>query len=434
MTLSAENARRRCWPCRQGWRPPQPQGLTLVELLVVVTIMVILIGVVLPLAQPALKGREVREASRQVNTAFASARVRAEAAGSAYGVILVPDATGERCYEIGYAKVPPPYSGDNESWRAGFDPAFGIVPNPPSAFPFAILNDPNTVDDDFVGKLDFAAKSPTSDLIVQLPAILTKLLQSDQPNSSGDFVVPFQVQLGYRGRYHKGLFVWVSGGTGISGLYVAYPQSEAPTNEMFGPVGYIVGTAVQGGVPFQIRRAPRRTSATPIELPIGAYIDLTASGSPGIQRLVGTNRVQSYFGDFRSLGLTSPASIAIMFSSDGRVDRVYQGGNVAEVRNPVFLLIGSDKTATTGNLKKLAGSQWAVVDPSTGVVRTTDNLVIRASGGNAVAVDDATIETIVNDDPSLSDSQRSTNAANKDSLVVGGAWATALSGPNKGGR
>ena len=67
-------------------------GLTLVELMVVVVILVILVGVVLPLAQPALKGREIREAARQVNTMFASARARAAATGRPVGVAIIPQA------------------------------------------------------------------------------------------------------------------------------------------------------------------------------------------------------------------------------------------------------------------------------------------------------------------------------------------------------
>ena len=49
-------------------------GVTLLELLIVITVLMMLVGVALPTMRPALEGRQIREAARSVNIYFSSAR------------------------------------------------------------------------------------------------------------------------------------------------------------------------------------------------------------------------------------------------------------------------------------------------------------------------------------------------------------------------
>ena len=57
-------------------------GLTLVELLMVITIMTILMVVAIPMIRPAFQDRNLREAARQVNTFLRVAQARAARTGA----------------------------------------------------------------------------------------------------------------------------------------------------------------------------------------------------------------------------------------------------------------------------------------------------------------------------------------------------------------
>ena len=65
---------------------PGRRGLTLIELLMVISIMTILMVIAIPLIRPAFKDRYVREAARQVSTFFAGAQARAADLGRPVGV------------------------------------------------------------------------------------------------------------------------------------------------------------------------------------------------------------------------------------------------------------------------------------------------------------------------------------------------------------
>ncbi|MCO6456734.1 MAG: type II secretion system protein [Pirellulaceae bacterium] len=98
------------------------RGLTLVELLMVVFILVILVAVTLPIVRPALQGRKIREAARQVNVYFATAQAMASEKGRPVGVWIerstlgdvdgdgLPDAAAG--IELFLAEIAPPYTGD----------------------------------------------------------------------------------------------------------------------------------------------------------------------------------------------------------------------------------------------------------------------------------------------------------------------------------
>lgn len=342
-------------------------GLTLVELLVVITILVLLVGVVLPLAQPALEGREIREATRLVNTVFAGAKARSTAEGRPLGIILTPtQGTTDRCYQLAFAKVPPPYAGDDETWRAGFrnsgtgTDVTAVQLNNNAAQPYSRLNDPLRADDNFVGELTFTS----NDLVVP-PTILARLVTEANP--------VFTIRLNHREPTYKAMRV---GNT----FLVALPSNQI--NQL--PRGSVItlgnGGTARGGAPFRIRRSPRRSMTMPVDLPLGTYIDLSASGFLGDQETL-TDKVN-----------TAGGSVAIMFDVDGRVDQIVAGSQVVEARADLFLLLANGKTSgpsdATGNpitdptiqpkafpnLAATAGSLWAIVDRQTGNVRTTDNL------------------------------------------------------------
>ena len=405
-------------------------GLTLVELLVVVVILVLLVGVALPLAQPALNGRDIREASRQINAMFAGAKVRAASTGEPVGVMLVPDASGERCYSLAYAKVPPPYAGETVNWRVRKSDVFGTVPddvlniNPDTFSPSLTLHeilyqsfwydsfsnlDVNNPRDlfprNFVMRLEFESTDPLEPVDPDVPVVLGKLmrrgqqLNTDLGEANAYIAVPFQIRLANRGAWWRGVFVDFANSDTQDGYYVGLSELTVANDGFPDPM-----PATEPGVTFQITRPAKKSAATPMELPVGSYIDLTVSGVPQID-LLGP--------------VTTPVSIT--FNPDGSIQGMTAGPMQADIASPVFLLIGNQKNSGVDNLKQSASSLWAVVDPSSGNVRSIENIVPPSILPSGDSVGDA-----------LEDQQFFQNQDVES--VMNALWGAAIAGPSTGGR
>jgi type II secretory pathway pseudopilin PulG len=100
--------------CRTvGLRRP---GVTLVELLVVILVMLMITAVTIPAIRPALEGRKIREAARMVEVFLNGARNRAIASGHSVGVLIEPDPDEpSQCISLSYVEQPDPYAGDYQS-------------------------------------------------------------------------------------------------------------------------------------------------------------------------------------------------------------------------------------------------------------------------------------------------------------------------------
>ena len=98
------------------------RGLTLMELLVVVAVMVILLGAALPLLKIGLAGRRTREVSRQLGTYVELAKSATAETGREAGLILQVDALPENglpyVSQLYLAETPRPYAGDMVGARA----------------------------------------------------------------------------------------------------------------------------------------------------------------------------------------------------------------------------------------------------------------------------------------------------------------------------
>ena len=87
------------------------RGFTLVELLIVITIMLVMVGVAIPTIRLLVKGDKVREAAREVNLFIESARAEAIINGHA-GVWLERDKDLNKVTRIFKVKRPAKYGGD----------------------------------------------------------------------------------------------------------------------------------------------------------------------------------------------------------------------------------------------------------------------------------------------------------------------------------
>jgi len=122
---------RSCFPGVNAWATERTQrwrqspvdrsrrGMTLVELLVVITIMVVMLGLSATMFKPAGESRRVREAAREVAVYLSSARNRAIETGRPCGVMFRRLSPTMPCaMTIDQCEVPPPYGGDTEGSMA----------------------------------------------------------------------------------------------------------------------------------------------------------------------------------------------------------------------------------------------------------------------------------------------------------------------------
>lgn len=281
------------------------RGLTLVELLMVVTIVVILTSVAIPLARVVNEDRKVREASRIVNAFLAGAQARAYERGRPVWVVLARE-NGNMCFKLALAETPPPYSGDVVNARAFYNSGSNTV-----TFGSGHAN--------------------------QLPQLVT----------AGDLI-----RFNYQGLYYP----ITTTPTGAS-LVITEPagQSGAPAP----PAAAGVGMA------FQIFRKPTPSLASPVQMPRAVCIDLQVSGLGA-----GAAGVD---GEFKGASATDASSVMFSFSPAGRLDQVQYQGGTSQATSSVCLLIGYVDKIGLGNLSN-PKSIWVSINPTTGLVRTTDNV------------------------------------------------------------
>jgi type II secretory pathway pseudopilin PulG len=192
------------------------RGLTLVELLMVITVMVLLMAVAVPLIRPAFQDRYLREAARQLDAFFSAAQARAAESGRPVGVWIQrrdDSLNGGRVHSVQLymAEVPPSFSGGMSNARVTVT-LTGLI-------------NFNDVD-----------KSILSTLI-----------------GDGDaFTIRFD---------HKGpTFIGTRSGTTFS--IASQPR----------------GCGVDPGLPFEVTAPPSRSMVAPLTLPADSVVDLYWSG------------------------------------------------------------------------------------------------------------------------------------------------------------
>ena len=93
-------------------RTRPPSGVTLIELLIVITILLMVTAAAIPLMIPALQNRRGREAARLVSSFISAARSRAIETGRPVGVMLERYNGLPFAMSLSYVEVPPTYAGD----------------------------------------------------------------------------------------------------------------------------------------------------------------------------------------------------------------------------------------------------------------------------------------------------------------------------------
>jgi prepilin-type N-terminal cleavage/methylation domain-containing protein len=290
-------------PCEQT-----RSAFTLIEMLIVVTIMMILVAAAATVFRPAGESRRIREAAREIYVYLGSARNRAMETGRPCGVIFrrfagAPAAamTADQC------EVPPCYCGDTEQSYAQV----------------TYLGTGNVIS----ATLDAA---PPTSLV-----------------SPGDLI-----QFNCQGPLYPILTV---GATLTATVDVTQGQMVPwPTN---------IAQATR--VPYRIFRAPMKGGATPLQLPASAVVDLEWSGTDTVLFGATAGDVTIMFAPngsvdrvYSSVTLLNGPVTQPIFLLIGKRERIPPPASPV-ASNP-------DTFANWQDLNNL----WVVVNPQTGLVTT----------------------------------------------------------------
>ncbi len=323
------------------------RGVTLVELIVVVTIMTLLLAITVPALRPLSQGRRGREAARAVNMYIGSAQVRAVEIQRPCGVALERfDTSADACVVLRQVEVPPPYAGD-------FDGSRMVISN-------VTPGNPGTV------RVAFPMGEDPFTSAVGRPLV-----------GPGD-----ELQLDYKG--HRWEIVSIVPASGNPPPYWTLGLRSQTTIALPGPFP-------PPGVPFQFFRQPVSTSAAPLRLPRDTVIDLNDSGYT-------PDDPSAYpFQSFAALDLDRSNSVPepdmrpvmILFAPNGSIQRVYHSFyplpastvpsyGFFRIAAPIYLMIG--KWERTGDIPaedglanwEDAANLWLAINPQSGLVTVAE--------------------------------------------------------------
>ncbi len=336
-----------------------PRGVTLLELLIVMTIMLMVTAAAIPVMMPALTNRRMREASRLTSSFISGARARAIETGRPAGVMLERFNGLPMAMQLSYVEVPAPYAGD--TLDAKVPVTNGEITGISGSGWMNSIRYGDSV------KLNY--KGP----IYTLASVQTTSTPNPDPLAGTVVTAP-------SGTSHWYLLIpslEPFTDTNANGVWDNTPTPEPFTDLNSNGVCDILTLATNlppaftTGVPFQIIRQPVRSSATPLQLPEGTVIDLVQSGM-----------TTSFF----------PVTLnpVILFSANGSVERVTRNatGVMMPPSGPIFLLTGrrdlmADVTTSGGdeNLwdpkavpeNAYLSNFWVTIAHQTGQVSVAEN-------------------------------------------------------------
>lgn len=333
-------------------------GMTLIELLVVIFIILTVTALAIPIIAPAMRGRQVREASRIITAYLAGARSESLKTGRSVGVVfeMLPESR-EWCFNLSQCKVPPPYAGDTISDTATMTVSGGmniVAPSTP-----------------WLAPTDQLARVKVGDLI--------------KFNYQGHL---------YQLAYDTTGSQWYIGEEVSPNVWNMY--SETATQPI-----------TISGAKYQVFRQPTRTATAPVQLPAGIVIDMNYSGDDTGPFVVRDRSVGGFTGtDYENdpyVGALVPTfgSVAVIFSPNGSVEKLYRHdstGTLYSIRptSPIHFMLGERARVpvtvveTHADIQTVEGdaeaqleafnyqdldSFWVSINPSSGKVDSTENAV-----------------------------------------------------------
>lgn len=317
------------------------RGITLIELLIVIFIILLITSATIPAIQPAIENRRTREGARLLNVFLSAARNRAMEQARPVGVwIERMPGLSEAAVSLHFCETPRPYSGDflDSSLTLYLEP-FGAPYPSPTINEYWWIVTPRTTTAAIPDRWWNA--EPNAQQLVR-PGDYIKFSGMDRP---------LKLNVGKRSEMRlagaDGWVWYVAYGAnrhrwdqGFHGL--RYPSGELiiswwdndyrglgdwPFRTQFGP-----GDVRSPGVSYQVLRQPQKMLAGAIQLPEGVVIDLNYSGTASWCfhprdnfRLDNSTGAGGTGSPFRGVPIfpNDETPVIVMFSADGVVDKVY---------------------------------------------------------------------------------------------------------------
>ena len=304
-------------------------GMTLIELLVAISILVIIAAILVPQLRLASADRNIREASRMVASLFAQASQRGSNDGVA-GVLIernpnIEDGSYYAGTSMFILREVPRYAGDQESDRAAY----------------------------------------VSDTSVSIP------LPFEQEEGLGLIQVGDQVSFGDQLSIRFRITNVATSGTDL--------QLDLD------PPSFLKAVAPAGADnKFTIHRQPRKLESSRIDMPTGYLVDLRLSGEMGTGGMLFglDSRVPNADSDV-------PSSITYLFNGRGSIDRFFytDGAGARQTVLPTqtaYLLVreynpddGGESVASVLNNER---QMWVTVDPTTGAANVVPGVPVDLGG------------------------------------------------------
>ena len=353
----------------------QPRsGMTLIELLVAVSILVIISAILVPQLRFASADRNIREASRTLASLFADASQRAINSGTAGVVIernpnIVDEATG-----IAYAGTSmfilrgvPPYVGNLATDVAEYVPT-------------------NTADVPEVPRHKrFNPDIPADPFFIWIPAPFEEgVVQPGDQISFNNQPLRFNIDS-----------VELETHSADSSLEVLQLQLSSPFNFVAGNIPPARATLVNPDTgstasraeigTFIVHRQPRKLVSSRVDMPTGYLVDLRLSGE------LDDDSGENFFTfDTRvtAEGDPTPNSVAYLFNGRGAIDRFVFSDDSGNRRSglpkePVYLLVREYSTEENGERRDIVLSSeqqmWVTVEPTTGAANVVSGVGIDTS-------------------------------------------------------
>ena len=338
-----------------------PRAVTLVEMLIVISIIVIVTVAAIKVVQPDNQ-RRVREAARAVNVYLSSAQHRAMEIGRPCGVIF-HRANGTNfptaATVLDQCEVPPPYAGD------ATDAVVRVQQVSATAQPtLRIQIRSNDFSNNLIrpgDQIQLNGQGPSYVIAAPDPSRTPPDFKLDA-NGFFDFTGTASTPPWIDSNYLTA--IWDS---------TAMPIQASP---------WAAG-AWSGPVAFAILRQPVKSAAAALRLPEGAVVDLDFSGTD----------YQSFQDVQSTLNPPGPfIDVAVMFSGNGAVEGYYWNNAPHAATGPIYMLVGSrsrvrdyriaaQQLPATPNANDWPNwadlsSEWISINYQTGLVSTDENYAI----------------------------------------------------------
>ena len=303
-------------------------GVTLLELLVVASIMLMLAAVSVPSIKPMMESRQNESAASVVSTYLNRARSRAMSTGRSCGVVFEkflgstwnlgtddsPYFLGSACVVLRQVEVPPYYTGLDEN----------TVVSVHSSKADGSSNDSyvtiNGEDSDWLRAIDYS-----------LDPYWTQFV-SNEKNA--------QIQFDGSGPFYPI----------VNGCIQKLPGIDLPTRY---------------NGPFKVKRDPRPTMTAPVGLPQGTVVDLEWSGLEEQNFSLGTD------GDVNGKAI---GGVTVMFSPSGEVDYIEDAAGRVVPTETLYFLVGKWDRITALSLNTDDDSGYFFDDYGEPITTTEDGL------------------------------------------------------------